>query len=44
MNREPYGEGADIWSLGVLFHFMLFSEFPFRGYDLKRQIAKRCTP
>jgi serine/threonine protein kinase len=27
----PYGQEVDIWSLGVLFFYLLFGEFPFKG-------------
>jgi len=31
--RKPYGIKCDIWSLGVIFHEMLFGEVPFKARD-----------
>lgn len=42
LNHEPYGEGVDIWSVGVVLHFILFAEFPFKGFEIKKQIEKKC--
>lgn len=30
--------------MGVLFYFMLFAEYPFKGHDMKAEITRRCTP
>lgn len=35
MNNSYYGIAVDIWAIGVLFFFMLFAEYPFRGHDMK---------
>lgn len=31
ISNSYYGISVDIWALGVLFYFMLFAEYPFRG-------------
>jgi serine/threonine protein kinase len=31
INNSYYGISVDIWALGVLFYFMLFAEYPFKG-------------
>jgi serine/threonine protein kinase len=31
INNTYYGISVDIWALGVLFYFMLFAEYPFKG-------------
>ena len=28
LNRQNYGKQADIWSMGVLLYYLLFSDFP----------------
>ena len=31
LSNSYYGISVDIWALGVLFYFMLFAEYPFKG-------------
>jgi serine/threonine protein kinase len=31
INNSYYGISVDIWALGILFYFMLFAEYPFKG-------------
>jgi serine/threonine protein kinase len=31
ISNSYYGISVDIWALGVLFYFMLFAEYPFKG-------------
>jgi serine/threonine protein kinase len=35
LSNSYYGISVDIWALGVLFYFMLFAEYPFKGHDMK---------
>lgn len=42
ISNSYYGISVDIWALGVLFYFMLFAEYPFKGHDMKAQIQRRC--
>lgn len=44
ISNSYYGISVDIWALGVLFYFMLFAEYPFKGHDMKAEIQRRCTP
>jgi serine/threonine protein kinase len=34
INNSYYGISVDIWALGVLFYFMLFAEYPFKGKNI----------
>jgi serine/threonine protein kinase len=38
----PYGQEVDIWSLGVLFFYLLFGEFPFKGINILDDIHSKC--
>jgi serine/threonine protein kinase len=38
----PYDWSVDIWALGILLFFMLYAEYPFRGYDVNADIERRC--
>ena len=31
ISNSYYGISVDLWALGVLFYFMLFAEYPFKG-------------
>lgn len=51
INSAYYGISVDLWALGVLFFFMLFAEYPFKGiikiylgHDMKADIYRRCNP
>jgi serine/threonine protein kinase len=37
ISNSYYGISVDIWALGVLFYFMLFAEYPFKGTPLSTQ-------
>lgn len=32
---KPYGLGADIWSIGVVFYQMIFGEYPYKAHNQK---------
>jgi serine/threonine protein kinase len=34
ISNSYYGISVDIWALGVLFYFMLFAEYPFKGISI----------
>ncbi len=34
LSGQSYGKQADIWSLGVLFYYLLFGNFPFKGINI----------
>lgn len=34
LSGKPYGKQADVWSLGVLFYYLLFADFPFKGINI----------
>lgn len=34
LKNLPYTRSVDIWALGILFYFMLFADYPFKGHDL----------
>lgn len=42
LESVPYGQEVDIWSLGVLFFYLLFGEFPFKGINLLDDIHSKC--
>lgn len=42
LKNLPYTRSVDIWALGVLFFFMLFADYPFKGHDLLFDIEKKC--
>lgn len=31
LKNVPYDQAVDVWSLGVLFFYLLFGDFPFKG-------------
>lgn len=43
LKNLPYTRSVDIWALGVLFYFMLFADYPFKGHDLSVDIDRRCA-
>lgn len=42
LESVPYGQEVDIWSLGVLFFYLLFGEFPFKGINMLDDIHSKC--
>ena len=51
LSNSYYGIAVDIWAVGVLFYFMLFAEYPFKGkhffdlgHDMKAEIQRKCLP
>ena len=43
LKGRPYGKQADVWSLGVLYYYLLMGDFPFKGINLLDQISTRCA-
>uniref|UniRef100_A0A7S1W203 Protein kinase domain-containing protein n=1 Tax=Neobodo designis TaxID=312471 RepID=A0A7S1W203_NEODS len=41
--RQTYGQGADVWSLGVLVYRLLFQELPFSGQSAEELRRKICS-
>lgn len=39
ISNSYYGISVDIWALGVLFYFMLFAEYPFKGKINEMQVT-----
>jgi serine/threonine protein kinase len=35
LSNSYYGISVDIWAMGVLYYFMIFAEYPFKGHDMK---------
>ncbi len=35
LNQQPYGLKADIWSVGVIYFYLLFGKYPWLGNTLK---------
>jgi len=33
LERRPYGINADIWSLGIVFYYMLTGKYPYNGLN-----------
>ena len=33
LKRKPYGTKCDVWSLGIIFHEMLFHDVPWKARD-----------
>lgn len=42
LSGQAYGKQADIWSMGVLFYYLLFADFPFKGINILDEIKTRC--
>lgn len=42
LSGQNYGKQADVWSLGVLFYYLLFGDFPFKGINILDEIRTRC--
>lgn len=42
LSGQAYGKQADLWSIGVLFHCLLFGDFPFKGINILDEIKVRC--
>jgi len=39
ISNSYYGISVDIWALGVLFYFMLFAEYPFKGIQILTKVT-----
>lgn len=42
LENVPYTISVDIWAVGILLFFMLFAEYPFKGFDILADIKKKC--
>lgn len=43
LENVPYTISVDIWAVGILLFFMLFAEYPFKGFDILADIKKKCS-
>lgn len=42
LENVPYTISVDLWAVGILLYFMLFAEYPFKGFDILAEIKKKC--
>lgn len=49
MANKPYTFSADIWSIGIIFYHMLYSDHPFKstiiltlGINIEKEINDKC--
>lgn len=42
LKNLPYTRSVDIWAIGILFYFMLFADYPFKGTDLLFDMDRKC--
>lgn len=43
LENVPYTISVDLWAVGILLYFMLFAEYPFKGFDILAEIRKKCS-
>ena len=40
--EKPYDKCVDIWATGVIFYYMLFGDYPFKGLNILNDIENKC--
>jgi serine/threonine protein kinase len=43
LSEKPYDKSVDIWAIGVIFYYMLFGDYPFKGLNLLNDIENKCA-
>lgn len=43
LSEKPYDKCVDVWSIGIIFYYMLLADYPFKGLNILNDIENKCS-